>query len=193
MPTYSYSITLDKPINYIYSQADKPVFRPSLQEKKITLRKFSQVSYSHYYDWLKQEESIVESSPLTDTHSLELTNKNLLVKQPQKILTYPLHTIQQVKFAFKRLLLPLISGGISAPLFGIALWNQLLNFWFGLGIVMLSVSLLYYGWLGTHQISIELQHQQIHYFADQKTPELQKLVAKTNKVIKERKANIESI
>jgi hypothetical protein len=185
MAVFVYRATKPNTITYAYSQTAKPVFH--VPKHQVKARHFSQTSYSSYYDWLHQKETIVAKANMTNTHSLAITNKHLLITQPQKKIAYPLHTINKIHIAFKRLLLPLITGGIAAPLFGIGLWNQFINFWFGLGIVMLSLSLLYYGWLGTHQISIELQSQhQIHYFADQKTPELKNLIAKTNQTIQQR-------
>ncbi len=176
---------------YNYSQTSHTV--PSFDkesEKVADTNYFVQTSYSHYYDWLQQNETIIVSSSLTSTQSLQLSNKHLIVKQPERKLEYPIHNINKVSLAFKRMLLPLIGGGISAPLFAVALWNHLLHFWFGVGIIMAGVSLLYYGWLGTHQISIDTKENQIHYFADQNSPELENLVKETNKVIKERKTQI---
>jgi hypothetical protein len=181
--TYSYQITNNK--NYHYSQTATTFFAKDMC--KISPINFTHISYSHYYDWLLQEENTILRSALTNTHSLELTNKHLLVAQPDKKIAYPLHNISKVSFAFKRLLLPLIGGGISTPLFAVALWNHLLNFWFGIGIVMAGMSLLYYGWLGIHQLSIQVADNQIHYFADQKTQDLEQLVQQTNKIIVERK------
>lgn len=202
--TYLYQITQNQAHHYIYSNTQNLYF--SKTSKNTTYQNTDyqhkiykniahhglhhglnmQVSYSHYYDWLKQHETTLVSSTLTNTHSLELTNKHLIVKQPNKKLHYPLHTVSKINLAFKRLLLPIIGGGISTPLFTVALWNHLLHFWFGIGIIMAGLSLLYYGWLGTHQLSIQINENQVHYFADQKTPELEKLVSQVNKVIRER-------
>jgi hypothetical protein len=179
---------------YTYSQT-YPII-PSFDEEDKTKKDktvpdtnyFVQTSYSHYYDWLQQQETTIISSTLTTTHSLQLTNKHLIVQQPYKKLHYPLHNVNKINLVFKRMLLPLISGGISAPLFAVALWNHLLHFWFGIGIIMAGVSLLYYGWLGTHQVSIDTNENQIHYFADEKTTELESLVTETNKAIQQRKS-----
>lgn len=109
------------------------------------------------------------------------------MQDPHKKLAFPLQKVQKVSIAFKRLLFPLISGGISTPLFGVALWNQLISFWFGIGVVFIGLSLLYYGWLGTHQVSIDLSQETINYFTDHKTPELESLVKQTNELVKQRK------
>jgi len=182
---HSYKIT--QPTAYTFSKTTHVPFISNSIDKAVYDGFMLQVSYSHYYDWLKQQETTLANSTLTSTQSLQLTNKHLVVKQPNYSLLYPLHTITKVSVAFKRLLLPLIGGGISTPLFAVAVWNHLFNFWLGIGILMAGLSLLYYGWLGTHQVSIQVAEHQVHYFADQKTQELEQLINSTNKVIRDRK------
>jgi hypothetical protein len=173
-----------KSYNYTYS-GKLPTFQYAA-EKKLQNIEFKGVSYSHYNDWLQKKELYLEASQLTNTNKLQLTNKHLIMQYPNKHLAFPLHTVRRVRVAFRRLLLPLISGGISTPLFAVALWNQLINFWFGIGIVMAGLSLLYYGWLGTHQVSIDFAQNTFNYFTDHKNPDLEKLIDHTNQIIKER-------
>jgi hypothetical protein len=172
---------------YTYSYSGK--FSNFVNSKKTVAKvaDFQYISYSHYYDWLRQAETPLAVASLTDTHSLVLTNKHLLLQSPQKKLSFPLQQVKSIDLAFKRLLFPLISGGISTPLFGVALWNQVVNFWLGVGIVLLSSSLLYYGWLGMHQVSINLSQESLHYFTDQKRADVEQLVRQTNQLLKSRK------
>jgi hypothetical protein len=173
-----------------FSAADSSQSLDFREYKRRVIRPhFNYLNYSHYYDWLIQAEPLIAKLLLTYSQTLLLTSKHLVVQQPHRKMLFTLKSIQSVSLHYRKLLFPLIIGGILAPLCAAALWNNLIHFWLGITFVILGLSLMYYGWLGTYQLDIQFDTYKISYFADQKTPELETMLKETNLLIQKRKAS----
>jgi hypothetical protein len=182
-----------------HSSSTKPYFSDANSSQLVDFREyrgrairphFSYLNYSHYYDWLIQAEPLVAKLLLTYSQTLLLTSKHLVVQQPHRKMLFSLKSIQSVSLHYRKLLFPLIIGGILAPLCAVALWNNLMHFWLGITFVIVGLSLMYYGWLGTYQLDIQFETYKISYFADQKTPELETMLKEANVLIKKRKLEL---
>jgi hypothetical protein len=123
-------------------------------------------SYSAYYAWLKQEESPLASCQLSRNSSVSVSPKTISIKQPYLNRRFQLRKVEGIRGGFKRLMLPLILGGIIFPLSLIATYLGILNFWMGNAIFLTSAALFYQGWQGSYQMTVQFAHYEVNYFAD---------------------------
>lgn len=172
--------------SYYQTQTSRPTF--SLDSPSITTKKYA-YHYSYYFDWLRQRESMVAECTLNNNSHLLLTNKALRIKTMHKswgesVKIMPLSNINSIDAHFQRLLLPLIIGGIFAPLALVAALLSAIHFWIGMAMTLSGLSLIYYGWSGAYQLKITLFHsQQQSYFVDLKTKKLAHLIEETQRLI----------
>ena len=145
---------------------------PKFEQSGNPQRKPYVYHYTYYYTWLNQHQSLVASCMLNPNRKLLLTNKNLEVitrsvinKQTYR-LSIPLRQIESLEVRHKKLILPLIVGGIVAPFSTVATLLRLVGFWSGMGVVIAGLLLVYYGWVGTQQFSIVFAKHQLNYFSD---------------------------
>jgi hypothetical protein len=137
--------------------------------------------YSFYFDWLRQRENVLAECRLSEKETLQLTNKHLRMNDGQHPKTWPLHQLRELELTFRRLMFPLLTGGIVAPISLVALLNSLLTPLIGIGLALVGLSLLYYGWVGTYQVRIHFKSPtSVAYFADTKTDRIERFVTKAN-------------
>lgn len=67
---------------------------------------------------------------------------------------FPVKQILEIEFKIKRLLAPLIIGGVVAPLSLVALYQYLFNPWLLMILFFSGVLLFYYGWSGMPSVSV---------------------------------------
>lgn len=96
----------------------------------------------------------------------------------------PLGKVNNIDATFQRLLLPLIIGGIVAPLALVSALAGAIHFWIGMAMTLSGLSLVYYGWQGAYQLKITLfQHQQYTHFIDLKTKNLENFIQETQRLL----------
>lgn len=146
--------------------------------------------YTYYYEWLKQRENILAEYQLSTNSRIILTNKVICIKttnkawgESTKIL--PLKQINEVQTHFQRLLLPLIIGGIVAPLSMIGFFLHITtSMWLSFALSISGAFLMYYGWAGAYQLKITAyQSLQFNYFIDFKSDKLDAFIGKVHKVL----------
>jgi hypothetical protein len=138
--------------------------------------------YTFYFNWLQQTEDVLAECQLSGKEAMQLTNKHLHIDLGHRQKALPLNQLQNLELVFKRLMFPLLVGGIVAPISLVALLNGLLAPLIGIGLSSVGLSLLYYGWVGTYQIRINLKSATfLAYFADSKTAQIERFIEKINR------------
>jgi uncharacterized protein (DUF952 family) len=77
-----------------------------------------------------------------------LTGKHLVVIRKGKTHRFPLADIQRIAFDHRRIMLPLVVGGIAAPFSLLAMFTRVTDPWLMLPLFFMSLFALYLGWLG---------------------------------------------
>lgn len=90
-----------------------------------------------------------------------LTDHNLIIIHKGKSKNFKLADIKDLGFHSRKIMLPLLSGGIFAPLSIIAIFKSLYDPWWLLFILFISLFLFYYGWLGQKVLTVteNVHHQ----------------------------------
>jgi hypothetical protein len=152
---------------------------------RISSRQAYTCHYSYYYSWLKQKENVEANCRLSAQNYLLLTNKRLLVFYEQKRRNISLKQINSIELHFKRLMLPLLLGGIVAPLSAAGLFNGSLGPLMGISLIISGILLCYYGWMGTWQLRLGLNGNYfLHYFTDEQSPRLRLFIETLNQKLK---------
>lgn len=84
-----------------------------------------------------------------------LTVTNLIITHKGTETNYPLKDLYQVKFHEKKLLLPVIAGGIVASLGLAANLSGYYNPWLTMSVSIAGIYLFYFGWSGTWTLSLD--------------------------------------
>jgi hypothetical protein len=167
-----------------------PMQMPLFEKQEHTLPSENYISnYTYYYNWLKQQENVIAELEMSPNSSLQLTDKTLSIHfksryGEQFTKSLPINKVNSIETHFKRLLFPLVIGGIFSPLAFVAAFLGTVHFWIGITVGLLGLSLVYYGWLGSYQLKITAFHaQQFSYFIDFKSKNLEYFVLKAQQLI----------
>lgn len=159
----------------------------SLREEEKPLTSYF-YSYSYQYDWLITEENEIRRCTFNKHDALLLTNKRIYFTYNGKDHHLYLKSLTKLEFSFRRLMLPILTGGIIAPLSLIALFLQVLNLFVGFTMLLIGILLLYYGYRGTYQLVFHTPHKvSFAIFVDEPTREMAQFVSIANKMIKKRR------
>ena len=77
-----------------------------------------------------------------------LTGEHLIVVRKDKTHHFLLSDIQKITFDHRRVMLPLIAGGIAAPFSLLAIFTYVADPWLMLPLFFMSLFAIYWGWLG---------------------------------------------
>lgn len=86
-----------------------------------------------------------------------LTDNFLSFTRKGKITTFALDDINNLSFSKRKLMLPLITGGVFGPLSVIAISKNIFNPWGILIWLMINLLLIYYGWIGYIAVTVNLK------------------------------------
>ncbi|MCU0449115.1 MAG: hypothetical protein MUC97_04605 [Bernardetiaceae bacterium] len=177
------------PLQWTLSQTAPPIFGPGLGAGAVRFRQGPapvevpplMCHYSYYYHWLRQTDTVLASCPLGEQDRLELTTKHLRVRAQGHWRVLPLSHLKNLEIHFRRLMLPMLTGGIVAPLALVATLNGLFNPIGGIITAFLGLALLYYGIMGSHQVKVNLyQATSVTYFAEARSAQLEQVVQAVN-------------
>lgn len=115
-----------------------------------------------------------------DQNKCALTQDHLYVTRKGKHHAFELDQITKITFKQKKLLFPLVLGGVVGSLFLIAGFNFLVNIWIALIIGLAGMLLFYYGWVGSQTLAIHTKIKEYDIFIDEVTSPLQAFVAIVN-------------
>jgi len=133
------------------------------------------------------EENVLASCTLNKQGKLELRDKRLILHRKDEVQTSPLNQIKKLDTKFRYFILPIIVGGIMAPFFLIATFSNYLAGMPGIIGITIGTLLLYYGFTGSHQLSIDMRSNAFNMFVDEKTPELDAFVRLVNQSLSRRR------
>lgn len=116
-----------------------------------------------------------------------LSENFLTVIRKGKITTFHLDEIQRLIFTQRKYMLPLIIGGVFAPLSVIAISENLFNPWGILIWLMLNLMLVYIGWLGFKALTVNFKDFHRDFPIRSYSSNLKEFVAFANEYIVKRK------
>lgn len=132
------------------------------------------------YDWVRVPEKLLATCDCGTDVQLELSDQKLVIVRPRRRDEFLLRNIRQVQLSFRRLLFPMVVGGIFAPLGVVAYFYRYMATWPGLAMVIVSIMLFVYGLRGTCQVSVHHHSAVVNLFADEEHPRLRQLVELAN-------------
>lgn len=142
--------------------------------------------YSWEFDWVKLEDNVISECYLESGHRLKLTDRKLYINHRKSKKHWNLNSIISIDIKFKRLMLPLVIGGISAPLSFVALVSNFLHLWTGLAILFIGILLMVYGYKGSYQLSIQMSSDSFSIFLDEKTKPVISFINQVKKNIRKK-------
>jgi hypothetical protein len=106
-----------------------------------------------------------------------LTETSLLIKQNGRVSSFPLTWIKNISFKSKKYIIPIVIGGIIAPLAALGLFQYYLNPWIMMSILMISLLGMYYGVEGGLALCIETPIKEYDFFIKKSSPNLRAFIA----------------
>ncbi len=135
------------------------------------------VNHSYWYSWLQQDEDQLAEIRLSRSQHFILREHTLYLKYKGREHGIPLNKIAQVELSFKRLILPIITGGIVGPLSVISIYSGVMDPWISAGLLLVGGMLAYYGFTGAFQFQITFVNG-LHFsvFVDEDSPAIKQFV-----------------
>ena len=93
-----------------------------------------------------------------------LTDDSFIIIINGKSNSYLLSNILSLSFKQKKMLFPIVVGGIIGSFFLIALFNFNINIWIALSLVVIGYGMLYYGFQGSPTITITTSVKEYDHF-----------------------------
>ncbi|GAB4328728.1 MAG: hypothetical protein OHK0038_02660 [Flammeovirgaceae bacterium] len=145
-------------------------------------------TYSYEYDWINTKENDIMECSFNQYDSLKLTSKKLYFSYNHRSNQIYLKNLTKLELTFRRLMLPILTGGIVSPLALLAVFLHILTPFLGFSIFLVGLMMLYYGYRGTHQLIFHTNHHiTISLFVDDYTEAIGNFVRKTNEFIHQQK------
>lgn len=111
------------------------------------------VSATHAYEWLEGYEEKTEDCE-EGSVKMSLSERMLHVSRRGEKKAFPLHRLRHIDVKSKRLMFPVLTGGILSPLLLYATLEGQIYAWTGIILSFLALLYFYYGWLGHYEIRI---------------------------------------
>ena len=166
-----------------YEQTDTRLaaYRWSIPQPEINAH-FS-YDYTYDYPWIQRPQGRLYYCEFDGDGYMELTDKYLVIFEDWKKHRFLLKDIMGMQVEFKRLMAPLIIGGIVAPLSFIAAFNtEFFSYWISIASFLIGILLFYYGLQGSHQVSIQFAAHDFRFFIDEKNEEVEELIFYINRL-----------
>lgn len=112
-----------------------------------------------------------------------LTSERLMVVYRGNLNSFDRHHIKALGFHTRRLLLPLVSGGIMAPLSLLAIFLNLYNPWPLMFILFLGMALFYLGWQQHPVLTVTDTVKEHDFFLKEISPNLKAFVSFASQLI----------
>ncbi|MEH0157953.1 hypothetical protein V6R21_28035 [Limibacter armeniacum] len=136
--------------------------------------------YSYNYRWLNLEDNTLDTCEFNDEESMTLTSRKLKISQKYSTKIIDINHLQKLSVKFRRLMLPLTTGGIIAPLAIAAIVTEVLAPVTGFSIFVIALLMFYYGYRGTYQLNVEMRGNTLSLFIDEYGQDLQKFIEVAN-------------
>ena len=161
-----------------YSLQNEPQANIDLNYQVKAQDYVSDVTYQ--YHWIKQKENVLDYCTIDFDGFMKLTNQRLIVYEDQKLMKFPIQEVSNLEIGYKKFILPVIIGGIIAPLSLLAAFAGYFQFWIGMGLFITGLLLFYYGMQGGHQVIVHGPQADYKFFIDERTKQIEAFVQKTN-------------
>lgn len=147
----------------IYSVSLPSPHSDFLSQKTISISTFEQTaSFSPFWVAFPEQEQARVQTDLISRWTL--TDKTLIYKRERKQKRFILSQIAKIELHYKRLMFPLLLGGIGGAFSVVASLKGSLNLWIGMGLGAVGLLLFYYGIKGRYQLEIYMKSNAIHTF-----------------------------
>lgn len=146
-PIYSVSLPL------LNSVSPKTVSSPTFEKN---------ASFSPFWIAFPEQEQATVQTDLISRWTL--TDKTLIYKREGKQKRFILSQVAKIELSYKRLMFPLLLGGIGGAFSIVAGLKGSLNLWIGMGLGSVGLLLFYYGIKGRYQLEIYMKNNAIHAF-----------------------------
>ncbi len=113
-----------------------------------------------------------------------LTRDEFLITRKARLYHYPVSQIQTVYLEKRKLLLPVIVGGILSPLSLLAIYENMFPPGILLPLFFAGLFMLYYGWSGAMALIIQTSARVYYIFMPNDTDHLTRFIAFSNTLIK---------
>lgn len=124
--------------------------------------------YSFNHWWVNMHETELGILKIGRSRRLELTNRYLRVYSSSgQVKKFFLPKVINIQFEHKKIILPIIIGGITGPLSIVGLSRYVLTPFTGIIMVMCGFLLLYYGLQGSSQLIIETHGSKTSFFLEE--------------------------
>lgn len=134
-----------------------------------------------------ENEPIVASSPLGRVDDKKnqcfISKEKLIIRRNSRVTKFELADISPLFIENKILLIPLVLGGITAPLAVLALLKTTGNPWILLSLLIGGLALLYYGYEGSPSLTVRTKVKDFHHFITSPTPNLKAFITYANEII----------
>lgn len=174
---YSYSIETDK------KEPQSQTLEYIAQDHYFDSKDSYTYTYTYKYPWVNTEESIIDSCQFNEQDELLLTSKKLRVAQKYSTKVVNIYQLKKLSVVFRRLMLPITTGGIFAPFAVVAMITGVLEPVAGLSIFIISGMIFYYGYRGAYQLKIEMESNTVSVFVDDYTKDLRHFVSRANRYL----------
>jgi hypothetical protein len=143
-------------------------------------------SFSYHYTWVRLPETTMMQCLIEGKQTkMVLTDRRLLVSDEGEQHVFSLERILHIQVIFRRLMGPLLIGGIVGPLAFVGTYRNMLAFWPGIALCCVCMLLGYYGYQGSYQVSIQRKDgTNFQFFIDRQTEALHLFVHYVNNILK---------
>jgi len=137
-------------------------------------------SYTFHYNWINLQENQLAHCDFSRHGFMELYEHRLFVNKSRRAYSFPLRSLKELSVHFRYFIIPMITGGIVAPLALVGIFNNIFASWTGLIMLFTGIMLFYYGYKGAYQVVIESHSTSLSFFVDEKSEELGQFVDLVN-------------
>lgn len=114
-----------------------------------------------------------------------LTDETFTIVYKARKSTFFNHWIKAIFFKNKVYLMPIVFGGIAAPLAGLGLFQYYLNPWFMLSLLFAALLSIYYGIMGGTALTIETPIKEYDFFVPKASDNMLAFSSFVNSIINE--------
>lgn len=138
-------------------------------------------SYSYIYNWIKIKENDDLRYNLDDNFFLKLSTLFLEICLPNTHRKFERKMIHSITLKKKKLILPILVGGIVGPLSLVAANIGNVSMFTGISLFLGSSLLFYFGFVGNFQLQVKLKNgTENQFFIDTEGTDIQYFINKMN-------------
>jgi len=118
-----------------------------------------------------------------DKNLIAITSDELIIHYRGSAYHFDLQDIKKIEFNHRKIMLPLISGGVIAPLSAIGIFYNIMSPWILLAVFFSSLFTFYWGWIGTSTLSILHKDKDYDFFLHKISQNLRAFCELVNQIL----------